>query len=111
MISIVNKKTHIPTANDVYCGRGSPLGNPFDWRGSKLAQYKAKDRDDAIEKYEGWLEKQIEIKNKPVCDELNKIYKKVKVGEEINLVCFCVPLRCHCEVVKEVICDKLRDFI
>ena len=29
MINVVNKYKHQPTDNDIYCARGSVLGNPF----------------------------------------------------------------------------------
>lgn len=101
MIKVVNKKTHIPTANDVYIGRPSPLGNPYP-----LPQYS---RDESIRRYKGEFLRMMELKqntnhlNYVNCRiELLKIYNMHLKGE-VNLVCWCAPLACHGDVIKRFI--------
>jgi hypothetical protein len=111
MIRVVNKRTHKPTSNDIYIGRGSPLGNPFT--GSKSlsntkAQYQSGSRTEAIQSYQPWLNKQCGldggVKNKKVTELLNTIYNQAKTGH-VNLVCYCAPKACHGHIIKTII-DK-----
>jgi hypothetical protein len=59
-------------------------------------------RNEVIEKYRKWL--WIEFNKKGlVYNELIKIGRKVKNGEKIELVCYCKPLGCHGDIVKNCI--------
>lgn len=108
-IQIVNKRDHVPTSNDFFVGRGSPLGNQWDWRGSKLALYVCKDRKEAIENYTSWLAEQIVSGNQKVLAELRKIWKLVAKGETVYLVCFCAPDNdCHARPIKEFILSQFK---
>lgn len=72
---------------DVYCGRPSPFGNPFELG-------KDGTRDEVIEKYRQW------IQNKPeLLDKLNAL-----VGKRLG--CYCHPKRCHCCVLLDLIQEK-----
>lgn len=109
-ILVVNKHKHQSTPNDVYIGRGSILGNPFT--GSKnikqtKALYQCSSREEAVEKYREYLLEKIKNKDKAICNELNRLYKKIKDGETIYLVCFCKPKKCHGDVVRDVLLSKL----
>lgn len=107
---IVNKKTHKPTPNDFYCGRGSPVGNPFDFRGSTHAQakYKVANREEAISCYETYLREKIKNKDPEICAALNKIYKMLKNGP-VYLICYCYPEHdCHVRIIKEIIEEKIK---
>lgn len=108
MIKVVNKYKHTPTKNDVYIGRGSPLGNPFtSIKGRKTqAKYVCSSRTKSITRYEEYVKHQIEIKNRLICDELNKIYLLAKKGD-VHLVCFCAPKACHGDIIKKIIESKL----
>jgi hypothetical protein len=68
---------------DVYCGRPHFLGNPFQVGRDGT-------RDDVIEKYEEWFKKK--LTEKYFRDKVLSLKGKV-------LGCWCVPLRCHLEVV------------
>ena len=109
MIQVVNKYKHKSTPNDVYIGRGSPLGNPYTHlEGATEAEYKVATREEAIEKYEPWLEKA--VMNTPlvaVC--IDKITQSVLEGNDINLVCFCKPQDCHGDVIKKYIERRVWD--
>jgi len=86
MITVVNKHKHIPTPNDVYIGRGSPLGNPYKHikTGTK-AKYVCETRTDAIEAHARDLILSVARKDKAICDALNDIYIKTKNGD-VNLI-------------------------
>ena len=104
MISIVNKR------HQFYCGRGSPLGNNYTHIQDKQtkAEFVVGSRAESIQLYRTYLHDKIANKDKIVCDELNKIYK-VAINYDIQLVCYCAGFHddCHCDVIKEVILEKL----
>lgn len=108
MITVVNKYKHTPTENDIYIGRGSPLGNIFTSQDvtKTKAEFQADSREDSIQKFEEYLQAKIAQKDVVICDELNRIYKLAKSGE-VNLVCFCKPKSCHGDVIKRVIDEKM----
>ena len=108
MITVVNKKTHSPTPNDIYIGRGSVLGNKFTSIPLKntKAEVQCKSREESIEKYKDWLIEEINSGNKQIRIMMNTIYKLAK-KEDVNLVCYCKPLSCHGDVIKEIIEKEL----
>ncbi len=95
-IHVVNKKRG---GKGEYIGRPSPLGNPF-------AIGRDGDREEVIAKYRGWIRQKIRAKDPQVCGELNRLYKLAKAGE-LSLVCWCAPLACHGDVVREILEEKL----
>ena len=74
------------------CRGRSPLGNPFIMKAES-------DRDRVCDKYKTWLWQQIKEENKKVINELNRLLKLAQ-EDELNLVCFCVPKRCHGDTIK-----------
>jgi len=82
MTKVVNKYRE---AYDVYIGRPSIFGNPFS-----VKEY---GRESCIEKYREYFYKRIkeDVKFK---EEVLKLKDKV-------LGCFCKPLACHGDVIKE----------
>jgi hypothetical protein len=84
MTTIVNKRTHTPTPNDVYIGRGSKWGNPF-----KIGAWS---REEVIRKYELY----IRHTKQHLLNDLHELKGK-------NLVCYCAPQACHGDVLKELI--------
>lgn len=68
---------------DVYCGRPSKWGNPFEIG-------KDGTRQQVIDKYEKWLLQQPEL-----IDQLWELKGKV-------LGCWCAPKRCHCEILAKL---------
>lgn len=110
MISVVNGKTDgFVGENTVYVGRamnhhenplvrrGSVLGNPFKTR-SKLESA----RKQVVEQYREWLRQQVRDRNPEVCQELERLKRKVERGEDLRLVCWCGTV-CHAEVIREAI--------
>lgn len=101
-LQTVNKHTHKPTLNDIYIGRGSPLGNPYS------IEIVGPSRAEVIELYRVWLEEKIQAENEPVCDALNEIAHLYATGHDVNLVCFCSPRACHGEVIVATLFAKLK---
>jgi hypothetical protein len=106
-ITVVNKRTHVPTDRDVYVGRGSALGNPYTHRSGTKALFICSTREVAIDLCRDWLLTQVQEKNPAVCAALNDIYRMAKTGD-VNLVCYCAPKACHGDVIKALIEAKLK---
>lgn len=107
MINVVNKYKTKNLKNVFYIGRGSILGNPFthmDLEGTK-ASFKCESREEAIERYEQYLNEKIYQKDTVFLKELEKIKEMSKAGE-VNLVCFCKPKSCHGDVIKKTLEEK-----
>jgi hypothetical protein len=88
MTTVVNKRNHTPTDNDVYIGRGSNWGNPF-------IIGKHGNRADVILAYEDKLRKLLreEPGRKAALLELK--------GR--TLICYCKPQACHGDILIELI--------
>lgn len=104
-ITVVNKRFHKPTKNDIYCGRGSVLGNPFTIN-NKDSLSNVGSRTKAIEYFKFYLDNKLAAKNKNICDAMNKIYLRAKNGD-VNLVCYCAPKACHCDYIKSLVEEQL----
>jgi Domain of unknown function (DUF4326) len=92
MIRIENKKTY--RGEGVYVGRPSLLGNPF-----KIGRHGT--REEVIRQYRGWLWRQINLRGE-VYEELRLLAAKAKQGDLV-LICWCVPERCHAEILKSAV--------
>jgi exoribonuclease II len=110
MIYIYNrtKETH-EGPNNYYIGRGgSILGNPFTHIQDKktLASFVVKTRDEAIDQYSHYFDimydGNIQFKN-----TIDEIYTKYKNGIDVYLECYCAPLRCHGDIIKEKLQKRL----
>jgi hypothetical protein len=105
MITVVNKRRVGPIPYNtvrVYIGRPTPLGNPFSHLDNTLAKFKVKTREESIEKYREWLtDKFAPLKDKgPEWDQYFHIW--ACVGHvDVELECWCAPLPCHGDVIKE----------
>lgn len=100
VLNVKNKRTHVAQAGvvDIYCGRGSVLGNPFSHKEGTKAKYVVESRNEAIEAYRIYFKEQMET-NPEFLNEMRKIYRIAR-KQEVNLVCFCAPLPCHCNVIR-----------
>ena len=85
--------------NGVYIGRPSCLGNPFSHLENTKADFKVKDREEAVDSYEVWLRKQLR-ENLEVRKEMLNLYNKWREDGEPNLICWCSPKRCHGDIIK-----------
>ncbi len=73
---------------DIYIGRPSKWGNPFEIG-------KDGDREEVIKKYREWILTQEDL--------LNQLY--VLKGKTLG--CWCYPLRCHGDVLVELTNERL----
>lgn len=109
-IIVYNIKTDDYTShpNNFYIGRPSVLSNPFthDGKRSSLAKLSFKTREEAINAYEEYFHKMMEV-DIEFQMEFNKIYEKYKNGEDVYLGCFCAPLKCHGDIIAKELQKKL----
>ena len=68
---------------DVYCGRPSKWGNPFEIG-------RDGNREEVIKKYKEYL-----LKNEELLKDLGELRGKI-------LGCWCAPQACHCEILAEL---------
>jgi len=97
VITVVNK---VIEPDHIYCGRGSPLGNPYPMHGSSDAE-----RDYVCDRYQKYFDtkiKDISPENREFHHAIWEIISKAKKGD-VNLGCFCAPRRCHCETIKSYV--------
>ncbi len=72
----------------VYCGRGSPLGNPY-----RIG--KDGNREAVIAKFRTYLWQQLTTeKNVALQQALDALHENSVLG------CYCSPKPCHCEVIE-----------
>jgi hypothetical protein len=100
-IHVANKRANKRAgAVEEYVGRPSPLGNPFVMRAES-------DRAEVIAMYREWLRAKLAKKDKRVCAEMNRLWKRAREHGELTLVCWCAPRACHGDVIREVLLEKL----
>lgn len=99
LISIKNKKTY--DGPGVYVGRPTALGNPF-----KVGVHGS--RDEVVEKYRKWLEEAMEGDN-PAMLMFTVMFDELVRDGEMTLICWCAPLACHAEVIKDFLRQAWRE--
>jgi hypothetical protein len=87
MIRVVNKKTHKPSADDLYIGRPSKWGNPF-------VMGRDGSREDVVRLYAEWV-----VEQPALMAALPGLRGK-------TLVCWCAPQACHGHVL-QILCEDL----
>ncbi len=104
-IVIVNSNK---TREGEYIGRPSPLGNPYGWLSSHPEDLRVEDRDTAIKCYRSWLQSHLRTRTPRVLNELDRLAEIGLRDGRLVLRCWCAPLPCHGEVIKEVILEALK---
>lgn len=108
-IKVVNKKWF--KGEGIYIGRGSCVGNLWSVKKSKYDVIECEDIWCVLDNYEIWLRCRIKNKDVYICRFLNDVWKKIKKGEEVNLICFCKRKNgsgeCHGDVIKKIVEEKL----
>lgn len=107
-IIVFNKTKENFLGNNVfYIGRGSCMGNKFTHISNKdtLAETIVETREKAIECYKEWLNKEYGS-NIEVTDFIDNLFNLYQNGEVIYLECYCAPLSCHGDIIKEFIIKK-----
>lgn len=100
MITVANKTNY--KNGGFYIGRPSILGNPFSYLPNSLAQFKVSSREEAVEKYRPYFYDQL-ASNKAFIDTIDQLVYTYKTTGELILVCWCSPLACHGDIIKEYI--------
>lgn len=99
MIRIENKKVY--KGDGFFIGRPSPLGNPFP------VNIKTS-RSEAIYKYRDWLTEKLQSDN-PTSKSFIILAEYYRDHGELTLICFCAPLQCHGEVIRDLIYKALEE--
>lgn len=75
----------------------SVLGNPYT-----MPKYT---RDEAITEYRGWLHEALNWRytQAGVCGRVDELISRIRSGENLALMCFCHPLSCHADCIKELL--------
>ena len=84
-----------PLPGQVYVGRPSPLGNPF-----QLGRDGS--RAEVIARYRHWLWAQLQVPGSSQRRELEQLLAQAQVGS-LELLCWCAPLPCHAEVIRSAL--------
>lgn len=82
---------------DVYIGRGSKWGNPYSHKDGTKADFKVKNRAEAIAMYRLYITKG---DGKHLLNNLDELRDK-KLG------CYCKPLHCHGDILLELITPNI----
>lgn len=85
---------------DVYCGRGSSLGNPFKMDSEA-------DRDFVCEQFQDYFYKKVVIeRNQSMLRQLSQIKNIMDAKGSVKIGCFCAPRRCHCQTIKKYLLES-----
>jgi hypothetical protein len=106
MIKVINKKTHKPTPNDFYIGRGSVMGNPYHHKESNHPQalYKVDTVEEAIDGYGKYLEYSY-FNEAAFHKVVIELIERELDDQDTNLVCYCSPDKCHGDIIKKFVED------
>jgi|SRR6185295_8750067 len=98
MITILNlHQDKYPTSriNCYIVGRPSSLGNPYQIG-------RDGDRAEVIHKYRHWLP--AAYKSHPIVKRIiDRMVTAYSAGKEIKLYCYCAPLPCHADVIRDFV--------
>lgn len=105
MITICNKRNLKPNLNqnsvDIYIGRPSALGNPFELG-------RDGNRDQVCNLYaQTWSNRM--TNSTAMRLEFSRVVNLARQGGDVRLVCWCAPLRCHGETIKARVEDALEE--
>lgn len=105
-ISILNKRDRPFRFHETveYIGRPLPLGNPF-----KIGSDGG--RDEVIEKYRNWLVNRLTgacFSDTDTVAEFDRLCRKYEDERVLRLSCWCAPLRCHGDVIADLIEDRVH---
>lgn len=108
-ITVFNKTKEEHIGDNVfYIGRGSIFGNPFTHIKNKETKAEAvvESREKSLECYEEYFNMMYNSKEW-FKEAVDKIYELYKNGTDIYLECYCAPLPCHGDIIKDFLTSKL----
>jgi hypothetical protein len=90
-----------------YCGRAGKgeaglLGNPF------AVNVTHSNRDEVCDKFQVHFDMMIKACEGSLYRRMRELYK-IALTQDVELACFCVPKRCHCETIKNFLDLKLGE--
>ena len=88
----------------VVVDRTSVLGNPFRMQSESQ-------REEVCLKYEKWFYSQVENKDTLFMQELSKLVAIYAKYNKLELFCWCYPKKCHAEIIKNYIQDKVNNLL
>jgi len=86
-----------------YCDRRSPVGNPF-------AMSHKQSRDDVCDQYEEYFHERMigtSIRDHEFQEYVYDI-QRAYVDGDVSLLCWCAPLRCHTQTIKNYILEEAK---
>lgn len=93
MITILNRGD-LKKMQGEYVGRPSPLGNPYILRCDSM-------RDHMCDLYQVYFDQKVRERDPVICRELTRLHALYSMQGHLELVCNCVPKRCHAETIKD----------
>lgn len=90
-VHIVNKYKY--TGPGVFIGRGSVFGNPYPIT-RKFT------RDMACRQYEPYFDEHMQNTESGIYQKMMDLVAQLQAGQDVTLVCFCKPKRCHGDTIK-----------
>ena len=96
-IKVVNIKNYEDT-DYIYIGRPSKYGNPFSSKESRITDNIVGSKEEALDKFRDY------INNKP--EIINELIEELKNNGVYKLGCWCVPSKCHGDILVEKINEK-----
>lgn len=110
-LTVVNKYKHEATSDDVYIGRGSVFGSPYSHIPSKFKDITlCVSREEAVDEFKEYFKDIMDgcgCKHKRLKRWLRELIVKLKLGGEVNLVCFCAPKACHGDVIRDYLLKEI----
>lgn len=76
-------------------------------RPARPAVVRGMERGAALARYRTWLAHQMRLENSPARAEIWRLVELARTGD-VTLLCWCAPLPCHGDVVKQVVEDCIR---
>lgn len=96
-VIVVHKKAPVQKGYMIeYIGRPGVLGNPYMMDGGLM------DRETVVTRFREYLRYEFKRKG-AIWKALNQLAERVRDGELLALQCYCAPLACHGDVIKEAI--------
>ena len=97
-VTSAHKVKHIANIVDMHV-----LSNPFI-----MVKYTKECREEVIKSYKKYF---LERVKKPGSfrEAVGRLYRLVKEGKDVHLVCFCSPEACHGDVIKEFIEEAVNE--
>lgn len=103
MIHVIKKGAPAACVTVDISRRGdTSLGNPF----VLVEAGGTYTRDESVDAYERWLRAKLAARDTAVRADMNLLYR-LALGGDLALVCFCAPKRCHGDVIRKLLYEKI----